>query len=434
MGPNLQGERHAGRFEKLKEILLAPETLTARIVRPFQEFFQREAASSLLLIFAALAAFFWSNSPFSATYHHLWHTEVSIGFGTYQKAQSLVHWINDGFMTLFFLIVGLEIKREMLVGELASFRQAALPVAAAVGGMLFPALIYFAANYGTAAAKGWGVPMATDIAFALGAIAILGRRIPASLRIFLSAFAIADDLGAVLVIALFYTEQIVLSYLFLVFLMTAGLLILNLLWVRRLLPYGILGVGLWMALLGSGLHATLAGILVAFFIPARGKYNTDKFRQEVHQLVDRFDCPPGGCGTSILQNEAHQNTVQSIALACRHVGTPLQRLEHELTPWVVFCIIPLFALVNGGLTLSGIDLAAALRSPLSLGIVVGLTIGKPLGITLFSYLAVKTGLAVLPERVRWSHVAGVGFLGGIGFTMSLFISVLSFTAPAMQDL
>jgi len=261
---------------------------------------------------------------------------------------------------------------------------------------------------------------------------VLGRRIPASLRIFLSAFAIADDLGAVLVIALFYTEKIILSYLILSLVLIMGLFLLNRLWVRRLLPYGILGAGLWIALLGSGLHATLAGVIVALFIPARGKYETDRFIHEVRGLMDRFECPPEGCGFTILANEEHQSRVQSVELACRRVETPLQRLEHGLTPWVAFCIIPLFALANGGLSLTGIDLAEALRSPLSLGIVAGLTIGKPLGITLFSFLAVKTGLAVLPDRVRWSHVAGVGLLGGIGFTMSLFISLLSFSEPQMQ--
>ncbi|NOY52215.1 MAG: Na+/H+ antiporter NhaA [Deltaproteobacteria bacterium] len=420
-----------GRFEKVAEVLLAPGDFAGPLIRPFQQFFRKEAAGSILLISAALLAFAWSNSPFAAIYRDLLHTEVSLTLGPFGISRSLLHWINDGLMVLFFLIVGLEIKREMLMGELASFRRAVLPVAAAAGGMIVPALTFLAFNYGTATAKGWGIPMATDIAFALGAIAVLGRRVPSTLRIFLSAFAIADDIGAVIVIALFYTEKIVFSALLLVFLFTAALVALNRLGVRRLLPYGVLGFCLWLALLGSGIHATLAGIIIALSIPARGTYGTDKFVREVGYLMEGFDCPSGRCGFSILENEEHQNRVQSIELACRHVESPLQRMEHGLTPWVAFVIVPLFALVNSGLSLAGTDLGGAFRAPLSLGIAAGLTLGKPLGITLFSFLAVKSGLAELPERVRWSHVAGVGFLGGIGFTMSLFIAMLSFFTPAM---
>jgi NhaA family Na+:H+ antiporter len=321
----------------------------------------------------------------------------------------------------------------MLVGELASFRKAFLPAAAAFGGMLFPSLIFFLLNRGTSAVDGWGIPMATDIAFALGALAVLGRRLPIGLRAFLSAFAIADDLGAVLVIALFYTKTIVLSYLLVGLVFVFGLAVANFLWVRWTLVYALLGAGLWLAILGSGVHATVAGIVVAMFIPARGKYDTDKFMQEVGTRMSEFKCEVSGCGHSILLNQRHLNLVQSIELAAHHAETPLQRLEHSLHPWVAFVIIPLFALGNAGMTFTGAGMLGALTSPLTLGVALGLLLGKPVGITLFSYLAVKTGLASLPRGVTWAYIAGAGTLGGIGFTMSLFVMRLSFGDAALTD-
>lgn len=334
-------------------------------------------------------------------------------------------------MALFFFTVGLEIKREMLVGELASVRKAFLPAAAALGGMLVPALIYSLLNHGTPEINGWGIPMATDIAFALGAIALVGRGLPASLRIFLSALAIADDLGAVLVIALFYTQKIVWSSLLFCLLLALVLAAANFFWVRWTLVYALLGIALWFAMLGSGLHATIAGIVVALSIPARGKYDTDRFMQKVTQFMGEFQCPPDGCGYSILTNPRHQNAVQSIELACHDVETPLQKLEHALHPWVAFAVIPLFALANGGLSLGTVHVFKALSDPLTLGILLGLTLGKPIGITLFSYLALKMKLASLPTGVTWPNIMGVGCLGGIGFTMSLFIADLSFATDAM---
>jgi len=406
------------------------EKKTYSIVRPFQSFFRKEAFSSLLLIVTAGIAFTWSNSPFAEIYHRIWQTTFGLSLGAFAIRQSLLHWINDGLMAVFFFTLGLEIKREMLVGELASFRKAFLPAAAGLGGMLVPASIYFLFNHGTSSLRGWGIPMATDIAFALGAIALLGRSVPLSLRIFLAALSITDDIGAVLVIALFYTQHFVLKFLALSLILILGLFLLNLLRIRWILPYAILGILLWFSVQSSGLHATIAGIVTALFIPARGRTNTDKFLLETRHLIDHFQCPPEGCGDSILINPEHQNTVQSIKLACQHVETPLQRFEHALTPIVTYLVIPLFALANVGFTLSGIHYAEMLRSSITMGIVCGLVIGKPLGITLFSYAAVKTGLAELPSRLNWSHIIGVGFLGGIGFTMSLFISLLSFSTES----
>jgi len=252
-----------------------------------------------------------------------------------------------------------------------------------LGGMLLPSFIFFMFNRGTSAVHGWGIPMATDIAFALGAIAVLGRRLPLGLRAFLSAFAIADDLGAVLVIALFYTKTLVWDYLLISLVFVGGLALANFLWVRRTLVYALLGTGLWLAVLGSGVHATVAGILVAIFIPARGKYNTDKFIGEVGALMNEFQCEPSGCGRSILLNERHLNAVQSIELAAHHAETPLQRLEHSVYPWVAFVIVPLFALGNAGLTFAGGKAIGDLISPLALGVALGLLLGKPLVVGFF---------------------------------------------------
>jgi len=404
-----------------------------QIVKPTQRFFRKEATSSLLLIAATLIALVWANSGAFEWYHHLWHTEVSIHFGHAVVSKGLSHWVNDGLMALFFFTVGLEIKREILVGELSSPQKALFPVFAAAGGMIFPAIIYVAINHGSPSVSGWGIPMATDIAFALGAIAIFGKRLPLGLRVFLAAFAIADDLGAVLVIALFYTNEIVVSNL----VVCAGLVVLlgicNFLWVRSTLIYVMLGFFIWVAVLGSGVHATAAGVLVSFFIPARGKYDTDRFVQNVKKRLDAFQCAEQSCGFSILLNQEHLNAVKSLEMDCQDVETPLQRMLHALTPWVAFVVLPVFALGNAGLSLGEISLVEALRDPVSLGIMLGLFVGKPVGIFLFAFLSVKLKIAVLPEGIRWPHIFGVSLLGGIGFTMSLFISGLSFTSPVLLN-
>lgn len=417
------------RLEKYR--LLARRLIGWQLVKPAQSFFRKEASSSFLLLLAAFVALTWANSPSAAIYHDLWKTKLIIGLGGYQISKSLFHWINDGLMTFFFFIVGLEIKREILVGELASLRKALLPAVAALGGMLVPGIIYLIFNYGTPTAGGWGVPMATDIAFALGAVAAFGRRLPISVRIFLSAFAIADDLGAVFIIALFYTQEIVWHYLIICIISVVALGIANFLWVNWTPLYGLLGLGIWFAVLGSGIHPTVAGIVVAMFIPARGRYNTDYFVKRAEEIMDAFQCEAESCGYSILLNRNHLDAVRELEEACHDVETPLQQLEHTLHPLVAYAVIPLFALANAGLTLEGMDLQEAALHPVTLGTTLGLFIGKPLGIFLFSYLAVKTGLASLPKGMRWSHLMGAGLLGGIGFTMSLFISDLSFASPQL---
>lgn len=404
-----------------------------QFLRPAQRFFRKEAASSLLLAAAALVALAWANFPVFASYHHLWHTEIEIRFGAASMSKSLLHWINDGFMALFFFTVGLEIKRELLVGELSSPRKALFPVIAAAGGMLVPGLIFFLINRNTPSAGGWAIPMATDITFAMGAIAIFGKTLPMGLRVFLAAFAIADDLGAVLVIALFYTSDIVFSNIAICGLLVLILATVNFLWIRWTGVYAVLGLLIWAAVLGSGLHPTVAGIIVSFFIPARGKYDTDLFLQRVREKLDAFECSEQSCGFSILLNQDHLNAVQGLEHDCHDVETPLQRMLHALHPWVAFLILPIFALSNAGLTFHGFNFQDAFSHPVSLGILFGLCFGKPIGITLFSYLSVKTGIAALPQGIRWPHIFGASMFGGIGFTMSLFVTGLSFNAPDLID-
>jgi NhaA family Na+:H+ antiporter len=412
-------------------VVLTRQLIANQILRPTQRFFRKQVASSVLLLAATVIALVWANSNISETYHSFWHTKFSLDFGEFHISKSLVHWINDGLMALFFFTVGLEIKRELLVGELASPKKALLPVIAALGGMLVPGLIYIAFNLGSSTIHGWGIPMATDIAFALGAVAIFGHKLPVNLRIFLAAFAIADDLGAVLVIAIFYTKEIVWFYVFVCVMLTLCLAIANLLWIRWTLVYAALGLAIWFFVLGSGIHPTVAGVIVSLFIPARGRYDTDRFLQNVDQIMAKFKCEDQSCGYSILLNQEHMHAVHSLELACHDVETPLQRLMHALHPWVAFMILPFFALSNTGLNFHGVNFSEVAAHTVSLGIFFGLVFGKPLGVVLFSYIAVKTGAASLPKDVRWSHILGSAMLGGIGFTMSLFIADLSFSSIHM---
>jgi NhaA family Na+:H+ antiporter len=365
-----------------------------RLVRPFQEFARLEASGGILLIACTVAALIWANSPWAGSYFHLWHTNLTFGFAGRLLSESLHFWINDGLMALFFLLVGLEIKRETLVGELASFRKAALPIAAALGGMIIPAGLYALLNHGGTGVAGWGIPMATDIAFALGVLALLGDRAPTSLKVFLAALAIADDIGAVLVIAFFYTEQISWMSLAVGGAFFVALIAANRAGARHPLIYAVLGIGLWLAFLQSGIHATVAGVLLALTIPAR-------------QRIDSR--------ASLVRNES-----------------PMLRFEHALMPWNKHVIMPVFALANAGVVL-GAGAARALTDPISLGVICGLVFGKPIGIVLFSWLATRSRLAAMLDGVSWRQVIGVGMLGGIGFTMSLFIANLAFgDTPALE--
>jgi NhaA family Na+:H+ antiporter len=412
-----------------------------RLLRPFREFVHLEAAGGVVLLAAAALALVWANSPRAGTYAALWHTPITVGVGGAVLTRDLHHWINDGLMVVFFFVVGLEIKREVLVGELAAPRRAALPAAAALGGMLVPAGLFFLLNPAGPAAAGWGVPMATDIAFALGILALLGRRVPLALKVFLTALAVIDDLGAVLVIALFYTPSVAWPALAAAGGVLALLVVANRLGVRTPLVYGGLGVGLWLAVLLSGVHATVAGVLLALTIPVRTRIDPAAFLAHSRAFLADFasdGAAGGGAGGGrvwarpVFITEEQQSAVLALEEACEHVQTPLHRLEHALHPWVAFAIMPLFALANAGVVLPR-DPVATLADPVTLGVLAGLVVGKPVGITAVALVATRTGLAVLPKGVTWRQVVGAAVLGGIGFTMSLFIAALAFADAALLD-
>ncbi|QXD16672.1 Na+/H+ antiporter NhaA [Rhodocaloribacter litoris] len=398
------------------------------LVRPFQIFFKMEAAGGVLLLVCAVIALLWANTPWAGAYFGLWQTTVTVGVGGFMISKPLLLWINDGLMAIFFFVVGLEIKREVLVGELASPKKAGLALAGALGGMVVPAVIYAVLNAGTDGLSGWGIPMATDIAFALGVLALLGPRVPLGLKVFLTALAIVDDLGAVLVIAFFYTAEISWGALGVGAGVLAALLVANRLRIQRPAVYVVLGVALWVALLKSGVHATLAGVLLALTIPARRRIDTHEFLARGNELLRTFarDVRPGKTEPSTDQRDA----VYALEIACRHVETPLVRMEHALHGWVAFGIVPLFALANAGVSL-GSGLAPG--DPITLGILAGLFIGKQVGVTGFAWLAVRLGWAERPLGVSWRQIHGVSLLCGIGFTMSLFIANLAFDDPALLD-
>ncbi|MFN8573649.1 MAG: Na+/H+ antiporter NhaA [Gemmatimonadaceae bacterium] len=404
--------------------------LLSRALLPFQEFARTGALGGIVLLACAVVALLWANSPWGDSYFELWESVLTIGPASAPLSQSLHHWINDGLMAVFFLLVGLEIKRELLVGELATARQAALPIVAAVGGMVVPALMYVMLNRGGEGAAGWGIPMATDIAFALGVLTLLGPRIPVGLKVFLSAFAIVDDMGAVLVIALFYTASISM-----VALGAAGgilllLIMLNVRGVQALTPYLVLGVMLWLALLSSGLHATIAGVLVALTIPARTRINATEYSARARALIDAFDATETGDGL-VITSKGQQEAIHALDVASNEVQGSLLRLEHALHGAVAFGIMPIFALANAGVRVEEIGQLAF--NPITLGVALGLVLGKPIGITAFAWLGVRAGWATLPSQVSMRMIHGAAWIGGIGFTMSLFIAGLAFGESMRLD-
>jgi NhaA family Na+:H+ antiporter len=392
-----------------------------RILAPFREFASSSASSGVLLVIAAVIALTWANSPWSASYVALWDTPITLGVGAATVSKTALHWVNDGLMAVFFLVVGLEIKREVLVGELASIRKATLPIAAALGGAVVPALIFLLLVGSGEGARGWAIPMATDIAFALGVLALLGDRIPVGLRIFMAALAIADDLLAVLIIGVFYTPSVDAAAL-IAGAACLGLLIgANVLGIRRPVVYGLLGIALWFAILQSGIHATIAGVLLALTIPARTRIDGAAFAERARQIVDHLDQRVGGDASAI---EEQHDALWELETVTERAQSPMLRFEHGLQPWVAFVIVPIFALAKAGVALG--DVGAVLREPVVLGIAIGLVIGKQIGITAATALVVRSGVASLPSGVRMRHVYGAAWLGGIGFTMSLFISDLAF--------
>ena len=413
-----------------KGIFHAPwEKSFDKILTPFEEFIHQQTTSGLLLMVMAVLALILANGPLASSYAHFLHMPVNIGAGSWSLEMSLHHFINDGLMALFFFVVGLELKREILVGELANLRNAVLPIGAAIGGMVVPALIYFAINPEGDAARGWGIPMATDIAFAIGALALLASRVPKALITFLVALAIVDDLGAVLVIAIFYTDTIALVPLIVATSLFGLLLVFNLLGIRKTMPYLIVAALLWYALLQSGVHATLAGILGALSVPAVPKYKPERFSEHVKELMQRFDASHQP-GKSIMTNDELRAVVQTLENGVHSVETPLQRLEHTWHIPVAYLVIPIFALANAGIPLSFDSLGETLTHPVLLGVSLGLILGKFIGITGVSWLLLKLDLAVLPKDTRFTQIAGVSLLAGIGFTMSIFVAELGFAGQA----
>lgn len=413
------------------KLIVLPKTPVERFVQPFNYFFQVESAGGLLLLASALIALIWSNSPWAGAYHDLWHLKLTVGFGDWQLSKFLYLWINDALMAVFFLVVGLEIKRELLVGELNSLKKASFPLAAALGGMVVPATLFILFNRGTPGEAGWGIPMATDIAFALGILSLVARGVPVSVKIFLTALAIIDDLGAVMVIALFYTGNLHIPSLIGAGSALMVLILMNRVGVRNPSFYFLVGIVMWIALLKSGVHATLAGVLLATTIPARTRLNSTDFSSSIDKLIGYFR-KAGNEGSSVIPNADQNAGLVAIETAARESQSPMQRMENRLHPWVVFFIMPVFALANAGVVLPS-DPVGMVLSQAGLGVIVGLFIGKPLGILLFTWVAVQLKLTQLPEGVTWAPIVAVSFLAGIGFTMSLFIGNLAFPEGFLLD-
>ncbi len=404
-----------------------------RVLSPLDEFIHRQTTSGVLLMACALAALYIANSQWNDAYQRLLQMPFSVGMEGFGLSKSLHHWINDGLMAMFFFVIGLELKRELLVGELADPKQAVLPIIAACGGMFVPVLVYVAFNPQGSALAGWGVPMATDIAFALGALALLGKRVPRSLLTFLVALAIVDDLGAVLVIALFYTDTINFVALSIAVGILLALVSLNRGGIRRPLPYLLLGIVLWIATLKSGVHATVAGILLAFTIPMRPKYDPVRFLAQINELVDQIK-QAYQREENIVKNDELRSRVRALGEGAQLVQAPAQILEHRMHLPSAYLVIPVFSLANAGIPVDWSSFDSIATHPVAMGITAGLVGGKLLGIAGFSWIAVKLGLTTLPRDLNFKHIVGVGLMGGIGFTMSIFIAELGFAGQAEEML
>ena len=403
------------------------------LILPIKHFIEKKTSVGILLIVAASLAMIVANSPLAESYHNFWKQYIYIGFEDFVIKKNLLHWINDGLMSMFFFLVGLELKRELMHGELASFRGALLPVAAAIGGMLVPALIFYFFTQGTDASAGWGIPMATDIAFALGILYLLGDKVPLSLKVFLTAIAIVDDLGAVLVIAFFYTSEISMNNLALGAFFLLVLFLANRIGIRNTIFYAVMGIGgLWLAILLSGVHATIAAVLAAFTIPTSKRINTSVFLRKVRSLSSKIKRQRLRSKVKTVQDdEMISSTIEKFSQLTEDATPPLQRLEHALHPFVSFIVLPLFAFANAGVTIDA-EAFSFFKSPVTLGVIFGLIVGKITGIFLFTKLMVLLKVCALPKSIGWKHVFGLGFLGAIGFTMSLFITDLAYESEIYE--
>jgi NhaA family Na+:H+ antiporter len=393
--------------------------LARYVAQPLARFLAVEAAGGLLLLLATVIALVWANSPWSAAYHQLWSTVVSLEAGPVHLSEDLGHWVNDGLMAVFFFVVGLEIKRELVDGQLAGLRQAALPIVAAVGGMVVPAAAFVALNIGGAGSEGWGIPMATDIAFAVGVLLLLGDRVPASLKVLLLGLAIADDIGAILVIAIFYTDEVEGRWLLAA---AAGLVVVALMRRARVWyfpAYVVVGSLVWVCTLESGIHATIAGVALGLLAPARPLLP----ELEADQIADRLSS----------DHDVTAAEVRDLGFELRESVSVAERVEAALHPWTSYVVIPVFALANAGIPLSTDALRAAASSRVTIGVVLGLVAGKLVGVSAFTWLAVRLGIARLPDDLRWRHVLGLAALAGIGFTVSIFVAGLAFADLALQD-
>lgn len=395
-----------------------------KLATPFEHFIHAQTTTGIILMSMTVVALFLANSPLGDVYVHFFHTYINIEVGTFKLSHSIHHWINDGLMAIFFFIIGLEIKRNVTVGELSNIKVAILPILAAIGGMIFPALIYSAINFGSESANGWGIPMATDIAFAISALVLLRNRVSTSLVTFLVALAIVDDLGAVIVIALFYTNEIHLAWLALAGAALFVMVAFNRFGIHAVLPYFIVGLAMWFFMLESGVHATIAGVIAAMAIPSKPKYTPTSFTQHTKNLLDEYESCP--VNTDLTLHERQKAILQNIKDRIDAVGSPSARLEHSLHLPVSLLVIPLFALANAGIAIDFSSINEAIAQPVSLGIIFGLIFGKVIGIAGVSYFAIKLKIASMPQNTTMSQIFGVSFLGGIGFTMSIFVADLAF--------
>lgn len=411
----------------MKKPKIKIEPVDVWVLEPIKNFINNSTAGGIVLFASALLAIGLANSPLAEEYHQFWKIHFGFHIGSFEIDKSLHHWINDGLMAIFFFVVGLELKREIIGGELSNPKNAILPIAAAIGGMIVPAVFYLFFNIGTPQADGWGIPMATDIAFALGVLYLLGDKVPISLKVFLTALAIADDIGAVLVIAFFYTSDIHIMSLVAGAVFMGILIFSNWIGLRSSLYYALFGIGgLWLAFLLSGVHATIAAVLAAFTIPASTKIDEKNYSNHLKNLIYQFQMAKPNKVSTVTPSQLH--ILEEVNDYTKKALTPLQRLEHNMHPLVVFFIMPIFALCNGGLSFPN-DFIDQLLSPVALGVFVGLFVGKFVGVVGMVFLILKLKWAVLPKELNKTHIVGVGFLTAIGFTMSLFIAELAFTQP-----
>lgn len=418
-------KRKAGEHDKIGTPI---EKKLEAIIPPFQRFIHDQTTGSILLIICTITALLLANSTLDGDYESLLLTQIGLFFGDWSLSMSLRHWINEGLMSLFFFVLGLEIKRELLVGELRGARRSLPMIAAALGGMLVPALLYTIFTAGTPLIHGWGIPMATDTAFAVGVLALLRKHIPAGLTAFLTALAIIDDLGAILVIAVFYTETLNLFFLAAAAMLLILLIGLNTAGIRRPSVYFLIGGLVWLAMLGSGVHATVAGVLVALTVPARPKRGSDWFVKRTHELADEFASMEQKSVKPLLGEEAQHAVAERVQDTVEKATTPLQRWERYLESPVALLVMPVFALANAGIPVNLQALSGLWTDPLAQGIVLGLVLGKGVGITFMTWFSLRLGLGQLPAGVEMRHIAGIGLLGGMGFTMSIFITNLGFSA------